>query len=536
MRRLWYNGRIVSMDGEMRRYEAIGVDGEKIVFLGGREEALRQAWDEKRDLEDAMVLPGFTDSHMHLLHYALFQRNVPLFGVESVDEVVERCRERITRDKPAYLVGMGWNQEVMEEGRLLDRDDMDRISTEIPVCMLRTCLHMGACNSVMLDRIRALTGVNPETMAGVDFEHGILRENAARLYMDVLPPADDSYVKDLIRLGQRDLNAAGITCVNSDDLKAIAGVDPIHLIGLFREMEADGELTVRIYEQCLVYGDEFGRLKEVRSDPEDRISLFRTGPRKLLQDGSLGAKSAEMIDGYMDDKDNHGIPIYTEEELYHFIKAAHDIHMDVAVHAIGDLALKKVCDAFQSAEEEAPWPDHRHGVVHAQVTTPALLQRVKELGLQAYIQPIFIDADMEIIAERVGEAHAKDCYNWKAMEDLGIPVSGGSDCPVEPFDVLDNMRAAITRKNRAGSRTYLPEQALTTEQAVRLFTSDAAWASRDETLRGTLELGKLADLVVLDQDLFTIDPDRFPQVRVLETVLNGKTVYRRQGPAEMKIG
>ncbi len=260
-------------------------------------------------------------------------------------------------------------------------------------------------------------------------------------------------------------------------------------------------------------------------DPADRTSLFRVGPRKLLQDGSLGAKSAEIIDGYVDDRDNHGIPIYTEEELYTWIKAAHDCHMDVAVHAIGDLALKKVCDAIERAEKENPWPDHRHGIVHAQTTTPALLRRMQELGLQAYIQPIFIDADMHIIEERVGHEHAKDCYNWKAMEDLGLRVSGGSDCPVEPFNVLDNMRAAITREDRAGTMTYLPEQALSVEQAVRLFTSDAAWASRDETVRGTLEPGKLADLVVLDRDLFETDPRDFPKVWVLETVLNGRTVY-----------
>lgn len=291
-------------------------------------------------------------------------------------------------------------------------------------------------------------------------------------------------------------------------------------------MEAEGKLTVRVYEQCLVDQADFDRFLAVRSDPADRTSLFRTGPRKLLQDGSLGAKSAEMIDGYVDDRSNHGIPIYTEEELCAWIKAAHDQHMDVAVHAIGDLAFQKVCDAIYKAQEANPWPDHRHGIVHAQTTSPALLRLMKVLGLQAYIQPIFIDADMNIIEERVGERHARDCYNWKSMEDLGIKVSGGSDCPVEPFDVLDNMRAAITRKNRAGTKTYLPEQALSVEQAVRLFTSDAAWPSRDEAVRGTLELGKLADLVVLDQDLFDIDPDTFPQVKVLETVLNGNTVYR----------
>ena len=526
MRKLRYNGAVTSMDGSMSRYEAIGTQDGKIVFLGTSQEALAQQWDETVDLKGAAVLPGFNDTHMHLLHYAMFRRNVPLLGVKTIDEVVERCKARIDAEHPDYLIGMGWNQETMEEGRLLTKEDMDRISTDIPVCMLRTCIHIAACNTVMLEKIRALKHVEPEVMALVDFENGILRENAARLYMDVLPQADDAYVKQLIREGQRELNAAGITCVHSDDLKVVAGVDPVHMVSLFREMEANGELTVRVYEQCLVDQADFDRFLAVRSDPNDRTSLFRTGPRKLLQDGSLGAKSAEMIDGYVDDRDNHGIPIYTEEELYSWIKAAHDHHMDVAVHAIGDLAFQKVCDAIYKAEQDAPWPDHRHGIVHAQTTSPALLRLMKVMGLQAYIQPIFIDADMHIIEERVGERRAKDCYNWKSMLDLGIHVSGGSDCPVEPFDVLDNMRAAITRKDRAGTKTYLPEQALTVEEAVRLFTSDAAWASRDEGVRGTLELGRQGDLVVLDQDLFEIDPDTFPQVKVLETILNGNTVYR----------
>ena len=526
MKRLWYTGRVVSMDSQMTRYEAVGIEDGNIVFLGDSQTALAQTWDETRDLEGAMVLPGFNDTHLHMLYYALFQKNVALFGVGSIDEIVDLCRARIEKDHPDYLLGMGWNQENMREGRMPTREDMDRISTEIPVCMLRTCAHIAACNSVMLERIRALKGVDPEVLSHVDFINGLLREDAARIYMDIFPKTDDAYVKDLIRIGQKGLNAAGITCVHSDDLKVVAGVDPVHMVSLFREMEANGELTVRVYEQCLVDQADFDRFLAVRSDPNDRTSLFRTGPRKLLQDGSLGAKSAEMIDGYVDDRDNHGIPIYTEEELYSWIKAAHDHHMDVAVHAIGDLAFQKVCDAIYKAEQDAPWPDHRHGIVHAQTTSPALLRLMKVMGLQAYIQPIFIDADMHIIEERVGERRAKDCYNWKSMLDLGIHVSGGSDCPVEPFDVLDNMRAAITRKDRAGTKTYLPEQALTVEEAVRLFTSDAAWASRDEGVRGTLELGRQGDLVVLDQDLFEIDPDTFPQVKVLETILNGNTVYR----------
>ena len=524
---LWYNGAVVSMDRAMTRYEAVGVEDGKIVFLGSTRDALAQDWEEKRDLAGAAVLPGFTDSHMHLLHYAWLQKNLSLFGVGSMDEVVERCRARIERDRPDYLIAQGWNHNTMAEGRLVTRADLDRVSTTIPVCALRACLHIGACNSVMLERIRALPDLDPAVRAQVDFEQGILREEAIHLYDRVIPAANDQAVRGLVELAQRDLNAAGITCVHTDDLQSIPGVDPFHLIELFRGMEAQGALTVRIVEQCKVAPEDFDRFQALRSDPADRESLFRTGPRKLFQDGSLGARSAEMDGGYEDDPGNFGIPINTQAELDSYVEAAHRAHMDVAVHAIGDLALKKVCQAVERAEQAYAWPEHRHGVVHAQTTPPELLQKMKQLGLQAYIQPIFIDADMQIIVQRVGAQRAEHCYNWKRMEELGLHVSGGSDCPVEPFDVLDNIRAAVTRKNRAGTQSCLPEQALTVEQAVRLFTSDGAWPSRDEGVRGTLELGKQADLVVLDRDLFAIDPDTFPQVKILETVLAGKTVYRR---------
>lgn len=153
---------------------------------------------------------------------------------------------------------------------------------------------------------------------------------------------------------------------------------------------------------------------------------------------------------------------------------------------------------------------------------------MKALGLQAYIQPIFIEEGMGIITQRVGEKRARECYNWRSMLELGLAVSGGSDCPVEPFDVLDNLRAAVTRQDRAGERTYLPEQALSLEEGLSLFTSRAAWASRDEEVRGRLMPGMQGDLVILDGDLFAVSPQELPKVPVFETVLAGKTVFAKK--------
>ena len=525
MRRVWYNGIIDSMDEGMHRYEALGAEDGRIVFLGTSEDALKLDWDEMRDLKGAQMLPGFQDSHLHMLHYASFKKNVPLFGIPSIKEVIDCCKERVQQDHPEYLIAVGWNQDYLEEKRMLAREDLDLISEEIPVCAVRACLHIAICNTPMIELIRKMEGIPAEVEKDIDYEKGIIKENAARIYLEALPSYTDGEIREMVLSAQQELNACGITGIQSDDLHSLAGVDPIHLIGLFRQMEEAGELTVRIYEQCLVDQETFPKLLAVRSDPADRESLFRTGPRKILQDGSLGAKTAEMIEGYFDEPSYHGMANYTDEELYTFIRDAHLEKMDVAVHTIGDLALKKVCDTIERVNREKPWQENRHGVVHAQITNPQLLQQMKEQKIQAFIQPIFIDYDMNVIEDRVGSRRLKDCYIWKTMRDMGIHTSGGSDCPVEPFDILDNMRSAITRKNRAGTKSLLPEEALSAEEAVRLFTIDAVWACRDEEVRGTLELGKYADMVVLEKNLFDIPGEMFPDVTVLETVLNGKTVY-----------
>ena len=298
MRRLWYHGKVDTMVPGKDRQQAIGVEDGTIVFVGSDRDALALPWDEKTDLEGRQVLPGFHDTHMHLLLYALFQDSLPLAGVPSIQEMIRRGRDKLAQTGASYLLGMGWNQETLAEERMPTRADLDQISREVPVCLLRCCAHVAACNTPMLERLKTLTGVEESVLEKVDFDQGLLREEAMRLYMQVVPPLSDEEAKSLIRRGQADANAKGLTCVHSDDLQVLPGMDSVRLVRLFREMEQDGELTLRVYEQCLLAPSDFERFLSVRSDPQDRESLFHTGPRKLLQDGSLGARTALLREGY----------------------------------------------------------------------------------------------------------------------------------------------------------------------------------------------------------------------------------------------
>ena len=202
MRRLWYHGKVDTMVPGKDRQQAIGVEDGTIVFVGSDRDALALPWDEKTDLEGRQVLPGFHDTHMHLLLYALFQDSLPLAGVPSIQEMIRRGRDKLAQTGASYLLGMGWNQETLAEERMPTRADLDQISREVPVCLLRCCAHVAACNTPMLERLKTLTGVEESVLEKVDFDQGLLREEAMRLYMQVVPPLSDEEVKSLIRRGR----------------------------------------------------------------------------------------------------------------------------------------------------------------------------------------------------------------------------------------------------------------------------------------------------------------------------------------------
>lgn len=528
MTQLWYNGIINTMSTDRETVEAIGVCDGHIIFLGDSNDATKMDWDEKINLNGSFVFPGFNDSHLHMLHYASFKQNIPLYDVTSIDEMIGKCQTALADNNPSSLVAVGWNQDHMVDGRIPSIKDMDCISLKVPVCAVRACLHIAVCNTAMIKRILDLPDLTPEERLDVDPETGIIKENAARVYMRAIPVLSDGEIEHLILDAQADMNACGIVAIQSDDLKSLPGIEPGRLLKIFRNMDSCGKLTLKIYEQSLLFGSDF---VEIYKQCNECVTNghFRLGPRKILLDGSLGAKTAEMIDGYIDEDPSYrGHTNYTDDELYEMVKEANARHVDVAIHTIGDLALKKAVDTIARVLDENPWPNHRHGVVHAQVTRPELLEKMYRYHIHAMIQPIFIDYDMDIIAQRIGEAHSKDAYIWRTMKSKGIHISGGSDCPVEPFDILDNMRAAITRENRKGSKVFLLDEALTAEETICLFTKDAAWTAREENMRGILENGYCADFVVLDKNLLKIPGKDYCKVNVLATVVDGKVVYRKE--------
>lgn len=531
-----HNGVIRTMNGESDVYQAVGIKDNKIVLVGSNEEALGLKDENTQvvDLGGKTVVPGFNDSHMHLLSYGYSLTMAYLNDTTSLQEVLERTREFI-KDKNVpegkWVRGRGWNQDYFQdENRFPTRYDLDKISMDHPICLTRTCGHVLVVNSKGLD----ILGIDKNTpqFPGGHFDKdengevlGIFREDAMRPVYNAIPAPTLDEIKDMILAASRELNKCGITSVGSDDFESLPQGDYENVIKAFRELKEEGKTTVRVYEQCLLSEKE--RLKGFINKGYKTgwgDEYFKIGPLKLLIDGSLGARTAALVEDYNDDKGNTGIITATQEYLNDLVMIAHENDCQTAIHGIGDRGMYMAFEAIEKALEAHPRNDHRHGIVHAQITDEVLLDKFRDLEAVAYIQPIFLDYDWKMVKDRVGEEREKTSYNWKSMVDKGVHIPCGSDAPVETFNVLYGIYEAVTRKDLQGNpkEGWLIDQALTPYEALYGYTVEGAYASFEENMKGSIKEGMIADLVVLSQDPLTVDKDSIKDINVEMTVFDGK--------------
>lgn len=536
MKKIFYNGKVYT--GELPLREAFAVEDDRFVFVGDSKEALALAaeGDKKVDLSGRFVCAGFNDSHMHLLNYGLSLVSAKLDEhTESLAELLDYVRT-FAAEHPvaegAWLKGRGWNQDYFtDEKRMPDRHDLDGISTEYPICLVRCCGHCLVVNSKALE-VLGVTADTPQPEGGsigmADGEpDGRFFDNAMGLVYDTLPAPSKEEIKTMIRTACAALNGYGVTSSQTDDYLSFHAVPWQTVMEAYKELEAEGLLTVRVNEQS-----NFGDLTSLKAFMEaghntgTGSSLFRTGPLKMLGDGSLGARTAYLSRPYADDPSTCGFPVFSQETLDEMIGHANRNGMQVAIHAIGDGCLDMVLDAIEKALKECPREDHRHGIVHCQISRADQLQRIIDLKLHIYAQSIFLDYDNHIVEARAGKDLAATSYSWKTLLDGGVSVSNGTDCPVELPDPMKGIQCAVTRRSiRDGYGPYLPKQAFTVQEALDSYTWRGAEASFEEGVKGRIAPGQLADFVLLSDDPFAVKPDDIHNIAVCETWLGGKSTF-----------
>ncbi len=530
------------MDTDRPLAEAAVVIDEYFAYVGtevGAREFLAQRnfIVEEFDAGGQSVLPGFNDCHLHFLHHVKAKQAANLFDATSLKEVVEEMKkayEAHDKNSTHWITGEGWNQDYFtDEKRFPMASDLDEISKDFPILIMRACFHIGVFNSKAMEMMGITKEEAKKHPEYIDVDEngnptGVLREYIFDNIKSKLPaPSVGELVESLLD-SQEDLWEQGITSVQSDDVKYIPGSNYPEFCRLMREAGENKRLKLRYSLQALV---------DTKEDVERFFALgfgkdygnrrFNISCIKVLTDGSLGARTAYLRKPYNDDPSTRGIAIYKQDELNHIVYQSHEKNMPVALHAIGDGAIEQCLDAVEFAQNLLPYLHPRHGIVHAQITDPELMKRFKELNVGVFAQPIFVHYDMHMVGDRVGEALASTSYAWKSYRDMGIVCAYSTDAPVEPFNTMPNLYCAIARKDLKGNGPYLPEERVTMEEALESYTLLGAYMSDEEEDKGKIKPGYLADFIFLDRVITEVEQEKILDTKVMKTFLGGELVYER---------
>ncbi len=516
-----------------KRAEAIAVHGDRILAVGTRDEVLKTKGADTKiiDLGGRFVMPGFNDAHMHLAHAGQEKLSVNLVGAKTLDEFRERIRAKVEAAHPGeWIVGAGWDETLWPVKVLPTRWDLDEVSSGHPVYMDRVDGHIGVANTRAL-QLASITVASREPAGGkIDRDeagtpNGILRETARDAVRAVIPKLTHDQRRQAIESALADLASHGITSAQDNS----SWED----FQIYEELEKEGKLTARISE-WLPFDDSIESLNRKRSSHSTSDDMLHTGMLKGFMDGSLGSKTAALLESYSDDPTNSGLPQYEADKLNPMAKERVFAGYQLGFHAIGDKGVQMALDAFAEAEKAAKenkvkgadgGSDYRFRIEHAQVTTPQQILRFKELKVIASMQPSHLLTDMNWAESRLGPKRAAHSYAWDEFLKHGVVLAFGTDYPVEPVTPFRGLYAAVSRQSENGKKSYYPEQKISIEQAITAYTTGSAFAEFAEKQKGKLEPGMLADLVVLDRDVTSVPLAKILETEVLRTVVGGRTVY-----------
>ncbi|MGQ9467647.1 MAG: amidohydrolase [Anaerolineae bacterium] len=525
---LLINGNIYTMDPHRPRASALAVGGGHIRAVGGDElHALAGVGTEVVDLEGCTVIPGLTDSHIHLTWFALGLQQVDLTGTSSREEMLTRVAARAAVTPAGeWILGRGWHQEEWPDRRFPTAADLDAVAPDHPVLLVAKSGHALVANSRALERA-GITADTPDPPGGrivrdeAGRPTGLFLEEAMRWVQQAVPAPDAAALARILPPALEQLARLGLTAVHDmGDLTALEASQ--------RLWEDGVPLPLRVVFYLPLEGLDQARALRQRFGPGD--DFLRIGGVKLFADGALGPRTAAMLEPYIGEPENVGILSLEPERLREVVRQVAEGGMALAVHAIGDRANRLVLDALEALPPENR-ARLRHRIEHVQLLHPDDVGRLAALGVVASMQPIHAVQDAPMADRYWGPARCATAYAWRSLLDAGTVLAFGSDCPVESPDPFLGIHAAVTRSRQdgyGGPKGWVPAQRITVEEAVRAYTWGAAWAAGLEDRLGTLTPGKWADLVVLDRDIFAADPSLIPQTRVLATMVGGQWTHRSQ--------
>jgi len=525
-----HNGVIHTLDASQPTTAAIAVRGDRIVALGEEALALRGEATRVLDLRGQAMLPGLHDAHAHFLGLGKTLQSLDLKGTTSAAHACEKVLEACTKASPGeWIYGRGWDQNDWEDPQFPSWKDLQGCDDN-PVYLSRVDGHALWVNDVALRRAGIHKGTaDPDggriLRDGLGIPTGVLVDNAEILVLDLVPaPTHEQLVRRAL-LAQDECLRLGLTSITD------AGVDDAGF-AVYDDLGAQGKLKIRIH--AMVQGEAELIDRQLALGPRSGLYEHHLSVRaiKLYADGALGSRGAALLEPYSDEPGHRGLIVTDPEEIHDVSLRALRAGFQVCTHAIGDRGNRVTLDAYERAiherrAETGAVPDHRFRVEHAQVLHLDDVSRFAALGVLPCMQPTHATSDMPWAEQRLGADRLVGAYAWRRLLDTDTRLPLGSDFPVESPAPLWGIYAAVTRQDHAGQPEggWLPDQRLTLDEAVRGFTEDAAYGSFEEDLKGTLAVGKLADMVVLTRDIFAVPAAEILDTEVVLTIVGGEIAY-----------
>lgn len=529
---IFYGGSVHTVDERNSIKEAVAIKGDRILTVGTKEDVERFCDEDtqKFDLKGRSLIPGIIDSHLHMAVFGINELAIDCRspGVSSIEDIKELIRKKVEiTPKGQWIRGWGYDHSKLKEKRHPNKWDLDEVAPDHPVILTRVCAHISTHNSMSLDKAHITDGDKPP--AGGEFEiidgkiSGVMFENA---HMDMLKtslPSYDELMKAMDVAGKK-LASQGITSVHDSGGYGAIQMKTVQDAVSAKKIKQRMNMMIFSFVDNVDFVNDYLKIGVHSGFGNEK---FRLGPIKIMIDGSSSGPTAATFEPYESDPKSRGIMSMDIKTIDDIVMRAHKAGWQITCHAVGDRAISSILDAIDKAQKAYPQNDMRHRVEHAAMMNGKLMKKMKDLNVTPILQPIFLYEFGDGYMVNYGKDRAYNMFPANRFLKNGITPVGSSDCPITFSDPFLNMYMATTRKTQSG-QIINDAECITIEEALRMFTINGAYISFEEDIKGSIEKGKLADLVVLSESLTKISPDILKDVKAELTMIGGEIVYQKE--------